>query len=187
MVTKGLDFDKVSVVGVLNASLMLSIPDFRAYERAFSMLEQVAGRAGRRHTQGHVVLQTMDTDAEVIQQVVNHDYLGMYESQLAERKAFLYPPYCRIIYIYLKHRDESIIEQLSAHVASLLHRQFGERLMGPYTPYVSWVQGMHIRQLLLKIELRYSTNAVRQFLRLVQQQVLSRILFAQARFYYDVD
>ncbi len=187
MVTKGLDFDRVSVVGILNAGTMLSQPDFRSYERAFSMMEQVAGRAGRKNAQGHVILQTMDTEASVIRQVVNHDYEAMYEEQLAERELFLYPPFCRLIYIYLKHRDEQLLERLSADATALLRSIFGERVLGPDTPPVGWVQNMHIRQLILKVELSLSIADVRSRLRQVQSHLLSQPHYASVRFYYDVD
>ncbi len=129
----------------------------------------------------------MDTDEEVIHQVVRHDYRAMYEAQLSERRTFLYPPFCRIIYIHLRHRDERAVEQLSQQATALLRQIFDTRLLGPYTPHVAWVQGMHLRQLLLKVERGLSATEVRQRLRMVQQHLLSQPQFAQARFYYDVD
>ncbi len=187
MVTKGLDFDRVSVVGILNAGTMLNQPDFRSHERAFSMMEQVAGRAGRKGAQGIVVLQTMDMDASVIHQVCQHDYKAMFTEQLEERKLFMYPPYCRLIYVKLKHRDETTVEKLSSETASLLRTLFGERVLGPDTPPVGWVRNMHIRQLVLKIELTLSMSTVRQKLRQLQKHLMARQEYSAAQFVYDVD
>ena len=187
MVTKGLDFDRVSLVGILSADQMLSQPDFRSYERAFQLMEQVAGRAGRKGSTGHVVLQTRDVENGIVQQVVRHDYEGMYAEQSAERELFRYPPFCRVVFIGLKHRDESVVESLSADFASLLRRVFGERVLGPDTPPVSRVQMMHIRKLILKVELSASMTAVRQRLIALQKQVLQMPQYRSAQVYYDVD
>ena len=124
MVTKGLDFERVSVVGILNASNMLNQPDFRSYERAFQMMEQVAGRAGRKDEQGYVVLQTQDTDASAIKQVVQHNYTAMFEEQVQERKLFNYPPYCRLIYVYMKHRNDRVLESLSRELCQHTKESF---------------------------------------------------------------
>jgi primosomal protein N' (replication factor Y) len=187
MVTKGLDFDRVSLVGILSADQMLSQPDFRSYERAFQLMEQVAGRAGRKGSTGHVVLQTRDVENGIVQQVVRHDYEGMYAEQSAERELFRYPPFCRVVFIGLKHRDESVVESLSADFASLLRKVFGERVLGPDTPPVSRVQMMHIRKLILKVELSASMTAVRQRLIALQKQVLQMPQYRSAQVYYDVD
>ena len=130
MITKGLDFDHVSVVGILSADLMMNYPDFRAHERAFQMMEQVSGRAGRKNRKGVVVLQTSQPESPLIRQVIAHDYEGMYNMQLSERKAFSYPPYTRLIYIYLKHRDETLLQELSVRYTSLLREVFGARVLG---------------------------------------------------------
>ena len=187
MVTKGLDFDRVSLVGILSADQMLSQPDFRSHERAFQLMEQVAGRAGRKGSVGHVVLQTRDKDNEIVRQVVRHDYEGMYAEQAEERELFRYPPFCRVIFIGLKHRDESVVERLSADFASLLRRVFGERVLGPDAPPVSRIQMMHIRKLILKVELSVSMSAVRERLIALQKQVLALPQYRSAQIYYDVD
>ena len=187
MVTKGLDFDRVSLVGILSADTMLSQPDFRSYERAFQLMEQVAGRAGRKGSVGHVILQTRDAGNAIVQQVVNHDYEGMYAEQAEERELFRYPPFCRVVFIYLKHRDERIVESLSADFAKLLRQVFGERVLGPDTPPVGRVQLMHIRKLILKMELTAPMSAVRERLLALQEQVLQMPGYRSAQVYYDVD
>ncbi len=187
MVTKGLDFDRVSLVGILSADTMLAQPDFRSYERAFQLMEQVAGRAGRKGSAGHVVLQTRDAGNAIVQQVVSHDYEGMYAEQTEERELFRYPPFCRVIFIYLKHRNEKVVESLSADYASLLRQVFGERVLGPDTPPVSRVQLMHIRKLILKMELSAPMSAVRERLNVLQEQILNMPGYRSAQLYYDVD
>ena len=187
MVTKGLDFDRVSLVGILSADTMLAQPDFRSYERAFQLMEQVAGRAGRKGSVGHVVLQTRDAGNAIVQQVVSHDYEGMYAEQAEERKLFRYPPFCRVVFIYLKHRDERVVESLSADFAKLLRQIFGERVLGPDTPPVGRVQQMHIRKLILKVELSAPMSAVRERLLALQGQVLQMPGYRSAQVYYDVD
>ena len=187
MVTKGLDFDRVSLVGILSADQMLSQPDFRSYERAFQLMEQVAGRAGRKGSTGHVVLQTRDKENAIVQQVVRHDYEGMYAEQAQERELFRFPPFCRVVFIYMKHRDESVVEKLSADFAELMRKVFGERVLGPDTPPISRVQMMHIRKLILKVELTASMSAVRQRLIALQKQILQQSQYRSAQIYYDVD
>lgn len=187
MVVKGLDFERVSLVGILNASAMLSQPDFRSQERAFQMMEQVAGRAGRKGAQGTVILQTMDTTSTVINQVVHHDYRTMFDQQMAERQLFQYPPYCHIVHVYVKHKDERLLDQLAAELAALLRQTFGTRVLGPDTPPVSRIQLMYIRQLLVKIEQSLSLSEARKRLIQIQQYILSQPRYKAAQVYYDVD
>ncbi|MBO7099259.1 MAG: primosomal protein N' [Bacteroidaceae bacterium] len=187
MVTKGLDFERVSLVGILNASTMLNQPDFRSYEHAFQMMEQVAGRAGRKDEQGYVVLQTQDTDASAIKQVVQHNYTAMYEEQMQERNLFNYPPYCRLIYVYIKHRDERVLDSLARDYATLLKQIFGIRILGPDTPPISKVQMMHIRKIIIKIELTASLAEARKRLRETQRYITGLPQYKSASIYYDVD
>ena len=187
MVTKGLDFDRVSVVGILNASTMLSQPDFRSYEHAFQMMEQVSGRAGRKKEQGYVVLQTMDVEASAIRQVVDHNYTAMYKEQMEERSLFNYPPNCRLIYVYMKHRDERVLEALSRDYANLLKQIFGQRILGPDTPPIAKVQMMYIRKIIVKIELSASIAEARKRLREIQQYITGLPQYKSALIYYDVD
>ena len=187
MISKGLDFDKVSVVGILNADSMLNYPDFRAYEHAFMMMAQVSGRAGRKGKRGLVILQTRQPDLPLIGQVVRNDYQGFYRSLIAERQTFHYPPYYRIINIYLKHRKDQLVETASQELGYRLRQWFGSRLLGPDKPPVSRVKTLSIRKLVLKLEIGIDMTKVRQYLRLAQQQMLQDKRYASLQLYYDVD
>ena len=181
MISKGLDFDKVSVVGILNADSMLNYPDFRAYEHAFMMMAQVSGRAGRKGKRGLVVLQTKSPDLPIIQQVVRNDYL------IAERQQFHYPPYYRLVYVYLKHKQDWVVDTAAAEMASRLRQWFGARLLGPDKPAVAKVKSLSIRKLVLKLELGINMGDVRKYLTLAQQQMLQDKRYVSLQIYYDVD
>ncbi len=187
MVAKGLDFDHVGVVGVLDADTMLNLPDFRSYERTFQMLSQVAGRAGRKGKKGKVILQTRSAESPIIQYVVDNDFPAMYAEQIAERKLFRYPPFVRLIYVYLRLRDNDVLEHLAQEMADLLRRSFGERVLGPDCPPVGRVQSLHIRKIVLKIEPTASTAAVRRILSAAQQHMQSLSYATNLNIYYDVD
>lgn len=187
MVSKGLDFDHVSVVGILNADSMLSYPDFRAYERAFQLMAQVAGRAGRKNKRGRVVLQTRSIEHPIIGQVMHNDYAGMVATQLAERKLFRYPPYYRLIYVYLKHRNESQLEQAAQAMGDCLRALFGNRVLGPDKPPVARVQTLFIRKLMVKMETGASARQVRRYLLQAQGELAADERFKSVLVYYDVD
>lgn len=187
MVSKGLDFDNVSVVGILDADTMLNIPDFRSYERSFQTLAQVAGRAGRKNRVGKVILQTRSADAPIIHHVVSNDYPAMYQEQMQERQLFHYPPFHRIIYVYLRHRDNQLLQHLADQMANTLRQTFGDRVLGPDRPPVSRVQSMHIRKIIIKIENSASPAAVRAALIQAQNHILSIPVAANLNVYYDVD
>ncbi len=187
MVTKGLDFDHVRVVGILNADTMTNLPDFRSYERAFQMMVQVAGRAGRRQQQGLVILQTRDPENEVITQVCRSDYQAMYQAQIDERQLFRYPPFSRLIYIYMKHKDEPVCNALAQTAATQLRRIFGDRILGPDTPAVGRVQSYYIRKIILKLEPGDPLADARQRLRQLQQWITAQSAWRSAQIYYDVD
>ena len=187
MVTKGLDFDNVSVVGVLDADTMLNIPDFRSHERTYQVLAQVAGRAGRKHNKGRVVVQTRSADADIISYVVTNDYASMFRTQMEERKAFHYPPYYRLINIYLRHHDAARVELLANDMASMMRHTFGERLLGPDRPAVSRVHSMYIRKLMLKIEKTASVDKVRNILFDIQSRLMQQPSANGLQVYYDVD
>ena len=187
MVTKGLDFDRVSVVGILGADSLLNYPDFRAHERAFQMMEQVAGRAGRKHRQGTVLVQTAQPQHPVIAQVVRHDYAAMYASQIAEREQFGYPPFTRLIYIYFKHRDEAVAQAAARAYVQQLRPVFAHRLSDPHTPPVARIQNTCIRRLMLKVEHTASISKVRALLRAAQETLLSDPRFRSLALHYDVD
>ena len=187
MVSKGLDFDRVSVVGILNADTMLNYPDFRSYERAFQMMAQVAGRAGRKNRQGLVILQTKSPDLPVIHQVMKNDYEGIYQDQLEERELFRYPPFYRLIYVYLKHRKEDVLDQAATLMVGLLRRSLGERVLGPDKPPVARIQTLYIKKMVIKVEQQASIKKVKDYLNQVQQEVMMDERFRSLMVYYDVD
>lgn len=187
MVTKGLDFAGVSVVGVLNADMIINYPDFRSTERAFNMLEQVAGRAGRRTGQGVVAVQTYQPSHPVIEHLKSHDYLGFYAMEIAEREKFLYPPFTRLIYIYLKHRDDDVVCEMSTLYSNKLRELFGNRVFGPDEPAVSRVQSLYIRKIMLKIEVTASMKKVKAILRDLYEKMHEHPRMKGIVIYYDVD
>ena len=188
MVTKGLDFDGVSVVGILNADTMIRFPDFRSSERAFNMMEQVAGRAGRAHKRGKVLLQTSEPSHQVIKHVVAHDYLAFYHEEIEERQRYGYPPFTRVIHIYLRHRQDDVVNEIAVRFSNLLRQVFGNRVLGPEAPMVARVQNMYIRQIVLKMELQASMPKVKRILRDRYEQMLSLdSRMRTVRVHYDVD
>lgn len=187
MVSKGLDFDRVSVVGILNADTMLNYPDFRAHEQAFMMMSQVSGRAGRKGRRGLVILQTHQPDLPIIQHVVRNDYEAHYRSLSAERQAFHYPPFYRLVYVYLKHRTDALVETAAHEMSYRLRQWFGTRVLGPDKPSVARVKSVSIRKLVLKLEPQLSMSDVRKYLRLAQQQMALDKRYASLQVYYDVD
>ena len=187
MVTKGLDFDGVSLVGIVNADSIINFPDFRATERAFNMLEQVAGRAGRRNTQGTVAVQTTQPQHPVITHLVNHDYMGHYNLEIHERQQFHYPPFTRIIDIYLKHRDSAILSEISVIYSNRLRELFGNRVFGPEEPYISRIQSLFIRKIMLKVETNASMKKVKEILRATYEQMHQDPRMKGMMIYYDVD
>lgn len=187
MVSKGLDFDKVSVVGILNADSMLNYPDFRAYEHAFMMMAQVAGRAGRKGKQGLVILQTKSPQLPVITQVVRNDCEGLFADQLEERQAFCYPPFCHLIYVFLKHRDDVVVASASMRLGDILRGWFGSRVLGPDKPSVSKVKTLNIRKIMLKLENGIDLAKVRLYLRKVQAMMGQDAKYRSVQIYFDVD
>ena len=187
MISKGLDFDKVSVVGILNADGMLNQPDFRAFEHAFMMMAQVSGRAGRKGSQGLVILQTKNPDLPIIQQVVRNDFEGFSRELLEERRLFHYPPFYRLIYVYLKHTKDDVVNTAGIEMGTRLRQWFGDRVLGPDRPAVARVKTLSIRKLVLKLEAGINVSRVRQYLTLAQQQMLHDKRYASLQVYYDVD
>lgn len=187
MVTKGLDFDKVSVVGILNADAMLNYPDFRAYEQAFTMMAQVSGRAGRKGKRGLVLLQTTSPELPVIGQVVRNDYQAFYTDLLEERRLFKYPPFYRLVYIYLKHSKEQVAETAGIELGSRLRQFFSDRLLGPDKPAVARIKSLHIRKLVLKLEPSLSGEQVRQCLHYAHKEMMKDKKYATLHVFYDVD
>ena len=187
MISKGLDFDNVHVVGIMNADTMLNFPDFRSYERSFQLMSQVAGRAGRRGQQGQVILQTKGIDLPVIQQVVANNYEQLYADQVEERQLFRYPPFCRLIYIYIKGRDEVDVVHAAEAMSAAMRSCFAERVLGPEPPVVARVHALHIRKIMLKTEPSLGVAQVRRCLTQIQQSLAGQGLLQKVMLYYDVD
>lgn len=188
MVTKGLDFGDVSLVGVLNADAIINFPDFRSTERAFNMLAQVSGRAGRREgCRGKVVVQTAQPGHPVIGFLQAHDFQGYYDYEIGERERFLYPPFTRVIYIYLKHRDAHAIGELSMRYGSMLRGLLGNRVFGPEEPHVGRIQSMYIRKIMIKLEIAASPKRVKDILRQAQLDFYGKPDTKGLIVYYDVD
>lgn len=187
MVTKGLDFDGVSIVGILNADQMLNIPDFRSRERAFQMMAQVAGRAGRRGKQGRVILQTRQPDSPTIKQVVANDYEAMYKTEMHDREMFRYPPAVRIINIYLKHKNEDTVINAACTFKQMIGGYFQGDLLGPDRPAVGRVQMLHIRKLMLKVSPRFTPQSIRQTLLSARENLLKIQAFKSVTLFFDVD
>ncbi len=187
MVSKGLDFGEVTTVGVLNADTLLNFPDFRSNERAFNMLEQVAGRAGRRQEKGEVMIQTVKPDHEVLQFVKHHDYAGFYKKEIADREKFGYPPFTKIINIYLKNRDGLACDRGAVAFAMALRNVFGERVLGPEKPFVSRIATFYLQSIMLKIEAAASMKKVKDLLRSVLASVANNPDIKSSTIYYDVD
>lgn len=187
MVTKGLDFEHVSLVGILNADNMLNFPDFRAHERAYQLMAQVSGRAGRKNKRGLVVLQTSQPEHTVIGQVIRNDYAAMYKLQTEERKQFKYPPYFRMIQVTLRHKDVKVLQQAAFTLAGQLRAIFGSRVLGPIDPVVSRIQNLFIKQIILKIENEASPAKAKEMLQHASDELLTQSRFKAVRIGLDVD
>jgi len=187
MVTKGLDFDRVSVVGILDADAMLNVPDFRAWEHAFMMMAQVSGRAGRKGRRGLVLLQTKSPDLPLIHQVVTNDYKAFYDNMLRERRDFHYPPLYRLIYVYMKHKNDDTVTTAAIEMGSRLRQWFGARVLGPDKPAVAKVKQQNIRKIVLKLEPGINMPRVRQYLRKAEQLLMADKRYSSLQIYFDVD
>jgi primosomal protein N' (replication factor Y) len=164
MISKGLDIENLMVVGILNADNLLNYPDFRAHERSFQLMEQVSGRAGRRQKPGKVIIQTSDPDNRIIRLVVNHDYRNMFRIQMEERKAFNYPPFCRMIKISIRHKQRDLLNGFSDLLGRDLKKEFGKRILGPEFPLVAQVQLWYIKTILIKLEREKSISRAKLYI-----------------------
>ena len=187
MLTKGLDFRKVSVVGILNADSMLNIPDFRAHERSFQLIQQVSGRAGRTQKRGKVFIQTYNPYHQILQQVSVNDYEGMYKEQLEERHIYKYPPFCRLIKITLKHRDYQKIEEASSWMGQGLKNLFGKEVLGPEPPPVSRIRNEYYRNILIKIPGNHSLDKTKKAIGKVRSSFYSVAQFRSVKLVINVD
>ncbi len=187
MVTKGLDFDNVSVVGILDADTLLHQPNFRAYETAYNMMSQVSGRAGRKGQQGRVILQTKQPQLSVIQQIVHNDYPAFYADTIAERQEFNYPPFSHIINIELRHKNAEIVTVAAEQMAAQLRERLATRVLGPDKPAVARVKQLHIRMIMLKIEATIPLSAVRPVLVAARDTLAATPRTASVMVLFDVD
>lgn len=187
MVSKGLDFGDVRTVGVLNADTLLNFPDFRSNERAYNMLEQVAGRAGRRKEKGSVVIQTVNPDHEVLKYVKAHDYASYYKAEIEDRAKFAYPPFTKVINIYLKNKDTVACDHAAVTLAKAMRQVFGERVLGPEKPFVSRVATWYLQSIMLKVEAGASMKKVKDLLRQITASIAADPAIRTSQIYYDVD
>jgi len=187
MVSKGLDFGHVRVVGILNADQMLNYPDFRAHERSFQLMVQVSGRAGRQGRRGKVVLQTSDPDQPIIQDVISNNFHGFYRREMALREQFSYPPYTRLIQIRFKHRDAALVRQAANYFADAVRPVLGNRLLGPDQPSIARINNFHYQHLLLKTEVSISATKVRDVLHWAQDALRKESAFKSVQVLFDVD
>jgi primosomal protein N' (replication factor Y) len=187
MVTKGLDFENVGLVGVLSADQMLKFPDFRAFERSYQLMSQVAGRAGRKHKRGKVVIQAFDPNHWIIQKVIQHDYVGMYTQEIIERRNFHYPPFYRVINIQLRHKDRDNVQFGAQYLAKLLTDVFKERVLGPEVPFVGRVRNLYLQNITLKFERNASPKKVKDILKQKLDDFLAQHEFRSIRVIIDVD
>lgn len=187
MVTKGLDFDHVSMVGILSADNLINFPDFRAYERSFQLMSQVAGRAGRKNRQGKVIIQTYRPDHEVIQDVVNQNFEDLYRRQMAERNKFQYPPYYRLIQLRLLYKDFKLLNHAAAALAGQLHAVFPQKVLGPEYPLVSRVKNQYIKQILIKTSRKDSIRDVKETLRTQLEEFAAINSYKKVKIRIDVD
>lgn len=187
MVSKGLDFNGVSLVGIIQADSLLNQPDFRAHERAFQMLEQVSGRAGRKNKQGTVILQTSNPESKIIQSVCAHDYSRFYKTEIAEREMFKYPPFFRILHVILRGKDQEKLAQSADYLATLLRNSFGERVLGPIEPVIARVQTLFIRRIVIKTEMNASPSLIREQLNRCLSYFLAQNSSKSIMLHLDID
>ncbi|MBR1517700.1 MAG: primosomal protein N', partial [Bacteroidales bacterium] len=187
MVTKGLDFEHVSVVGILSADNLIHYPDFRAYERAFQLMTQVSGRAGRHGANGKVIIQTYDPYHQAIRDVIDNQYERMYKGQIQERRVFRYPPFFRLIRITLRHPEQETLNQASADTAQQLRNVFASRVIGPEYPSISRIRNLYIKE----IQIRFDINEPIQQAKTIILDIFDRMTlvkdYKQVRVSFDVD
>jgi primosomal protein N' (replication factor Y) len=187
MVTKGLDFENVSTVSILNADNMLGFPDFRSAERSYQLMAQVSGRSGRKNKRGMVIIQTYNPKHPVILDVVHHDYKAMFEQQLVDRRKFKYPPFYRLVLVKIKHRDPAVLNRASEELAKQLRKLFGNRVLGPEYPLVSRIMNYYLKQIMVKIERSASQAEMKKKLMLEMEEFSKRKEFSPIRLVIDVD
>ena len=173
-VAKGLDFDRVSLVGILNADQLMNFPDFRAQERAYQLMSQVSGRAGRRGIQGRVIIQTYTPGHQLLKQVVEGDYKSMYDIQSQQREQFQYPPFCKLIRVTIKHRDLRLCQSAATWLFKVIEQKMGSLVLGPVAPPVSRIRNQYIQQLLIKVPQEQSLSKTKGFVTKVWQRFIAQ-------------
>lgn len=187
MITKGMDFERVRLVGILDADSLLNFPDFRAYERAFQLMSQVAGRAGRRETPGLVLIQTRTPEHPILRQVIEHNYEQLYTDQVAERSLFNYPPYYRLIQLKFKHRDRQVVTQAAAEMASMLRKNFEGKVYGPNDPAIERIQSLYLKSILFKMEREANLGNIKKYLMALIDHLHQIPAYKQVQVILDVD
>ncbi len=188
MVTKGLDFENVGVVGVISADQLLRFPDFRSGERAYQLLTQVAGRAGRKHKRGRVLIQAYAPGHPVLQEVLKGDFLAFLRRELRERQEFHYPPYYRLIHLTLRHKEEPTVHQAAVFFGKLLKEKLGDRVLGPVLPHVARVRGYYTQEIMLKLEKSAPLlNDAKAMVRHFTEVMLGQTAFGRVQVAVDVD
>ena len=187
MVTKGLDFDNVAVVGIVDADSLISFPDFRSYERSFQLMTQVSGRAGRKNGGGEVVIQTYHPDYQVVIDVMNSDYASMFHTQLQDRLVFKYPPFYRLVRLSVRHKDEHLVREASEALALILRKIYGDRVLGPEYPLVARINTYYIRDILIKFERSPLIERMKQRLRECLEEFWKDVRWRRVRILVDVD
>ncbi|MDX9694794.1 MAG: primosomal protein N', partial [Bacteroidales bacterium] len=187
MISKGLDFDNVQLVGIMNADNMLNYPDFRSHERSFQLMAQVSGRAGRKHKQGKVLIQTNNPEHPILHWVMNNNYQEFYQSQLIERKEFNYPPFCRLINIHLKHKNQQTVSDAIELLSENLRKIFGKRILGPHSPIIGRMHNLYIKSILLKVERKSSFAKAKELLKAEIEKIKTLESFKSLTINIDVD
>jgi primosomal protein N' (replication factor Y) len=187
MISKGLDFDNVSLVGILDADQLLNYPDFRAFERSFQLMAQVSGRSGRKNKRGMVIIQTTDLQNYIIHDVINNDFLHMYKTQLAERKTYGYPPFARLINLMLKHKNQAVLDQAAVFIAEILRKSFGSRVFGPEYPIINRINNWYQKNILLKIERQASVVKAKELVLQAMKTLANNADFHSVVVHPDVD
>jgi primosomal protein N' (replication factor Y) len=187
MVTKGLNFDRVSVVGILNADHLISFPDFRSFERAFQTISQVSGRAGRGNIPGKVIIQTFRPEHPALQYVLTNNYSAMYQHQIAERYQYVYPPFCRLIKLTVKHKNENAVNQVAAELAVLLRQSFSRQVLGPEFPLVARIQNLYQKDLWIKMPKNQQLESQKQNLRKILDCFMQNSSYKTVRIIVNVD
>jgi len=187
MVTKGLDFDHVRVVGIVSADNLIYFPDFRAYERAFQQMTQVSGRAGRHGQRGKVIIQTFNPYHQAIRDVIDNNYEGMYESQVTDRRVFRYPPFYRLIYITMKHRDSEMLNEAAAKYASMLREVFDMRVVGPEYPNVPRVRGLYLKNIMMRFEKNEAIAQAKKIIMDMAERLKGDKMLSSLQIHFDVD